>query len=231
MPRMKRRLYESPPSSESSRDDLASVNPMSNLDEISVRKGQDSGEEIANTALVYCVACTQYKPRIFRYLGSQTPICNACNQHWRRHLHECSVCSKLITLGADPEKRGVALSKTHVPIPRRRRASAQDSPLLSQSIDNREGQGESVEALGGQMPYPCNISVPVTPYPQAGGSSSMLLSSTVVSVAPVANMGNSGLCDSDYYEIFGMLPTFENPTPPSAASESLWKISTGVDAS
>eukprot|EP00002_Diphylleia_rotans_P038161 TRINITY_DN8633_c0_g3_i1.p1 TRINITY_DN8633_c0_g3~~TRINITY_DN8633_c0_g3_i1.p1 ORF type:complete len:274 (-),score=37.20 TRINITY_DN8633_c0_g3_i1:40-861(-) len=61
-----------------------------------------------------CVGCMIYKPRLFFYLGVNVKICNACNQHWRRHYHECDVCKRLMKLGAYAEKRGVDYEKVNL---------------------------------------------------------------------------------------------------------------------
>lgn len=55
-----------------------------------------------------CLCCNQAKSKVFRYLGVRSPICNACNQHWRRHVHQsnCATCRTLTALGADPLLRG-----------------------------------------------------------------------------------------------------------------------------
>eukprot|EP00002_Diphylleia_rotans_P004328 TRINITY_DN13154_c0_g1_i1.p1 TRINITY_DN13154_c0_g1~~TRINITY_DN13154_c0_g1_i1.p1 ORF type:complete len:656 (-),score=92.44 TRINITY_DN13154_c0_g1_i1:254-1969(-) len=54
-----------------------------------------------------CSGCGQEKKRVYRYLGAEAPVCNACNQHWRRHAHDCNLCKRLFRLGANIYLRGI----------------------------------------------------------------------------------------------------------------------------
>eukprot|EP00002_Diphylleia_rotans_P028593 TRINITY_DN5778_c0_g1_i2.p1 TRINITY_DN5778_c0_g1~~TRINITY_DN5778_c0_g1_i2.p1 ORF type:complete len:958 (-),score=123.86 TRINITY_DN5778_c0_g1_i2:557-3430(-) len=56
-----------------------------------------------------CAGCRMEKKRIFRYLGTDAPVCNACNQHWRRNVHDCELCKRLFQLGANLCFRGAEL--------------------------------------------------------------------------------------------------------------------------
>eukprot|EP00002_Diphylleia_rotans_P032614 TRINITY_DN6863_c0_g1_i2.p1 TRINITY_DN6863_c0_g1~~TRINITY_DN6863_c0_g1_i2.p1 ORF type:complete len:983 (-),score=177.41 TRINITY_DN6863_c0_g1_i2:639-3587(-) len=65
------------------------------------------GVRAENTGPKVCGGCGQEKKRVFRYLGAENPVCNACNQHWRRHTHDCPLCMRLYRLGANVTYRGV----------------------------------------------------------------------------------------------------------------------------
>eukprot|EP00002_Diphylleia_rotans_P004156 TRINITY_DN129_c1_g2_i1.p1 TRINITY_DN129_c1_g2~~TRINITY_DN129_c1_g2_i1.p1 ORF type:complete len:220 (+),score=36.10 TRINITY_DN129_c1_g2_i1:148-807(+) len=54
-----------------------------------------------------CHGCGLFKKRVYRYLGATASFCNACNQHWRRHSHHCSICMRLQQAGAAEELRGI----------------------------------------------------------------------------------------------------------------------------
>eukprot|EP00004_Rigifila_ramosa_P005099 TRINITY_DN15554_c0_g1_i1.p1 TRINITY_DN15554_c0_g1~~TRINITY_DN15554_c0_g1_i1.p1 ORF type:complete len:342 (-),score=36.47 TRINITY_DN15554_c0_g1_i1:22-1047(-) len=74
------------------------------------RYGEPSGEHVRP-----CPICLTPKRRIYRYLGAQEPMCNACNQHWRRHNHDCPLCKRLEVACAQPEMRGVDIQNGKPP--------------------------------------------------------------------------------------------------------------------
>lgn len=83
-----------------------------------------------------CGGCGLEKKRVYRYLGATAPFCNACNQHWRRHLHECPLCLKLRALNAAEELRGADITLyqgTHKI--RRKEGSTRRKPSSPSSVD------------------------------------------------------------------------------------------------
>eukprot|EP00004_Rigifila_ramosa_P021108 TRINITY_DN5559_c0_g1_i1.p1 TRINITY_DN5559_c0_g1~~TRINITY_DN5559_c0_g1_i1.p1 ORF type:complete len:385 (+),score=33.53 TRINITY_DN5559_c0_g1_i1:212-1366(+) len=68
-------------------------------------------------AMRICGGCSQEKRRVYRYVGAKKPFCNACNQHWRRHIHSCRLCDTLEALGASEELRGIELGEVRRTMP------------------------------------------------------------------------------------------------------------------
>lgn len=71
---------------------------------------------VRNHSASLCPACHQIKNPLYKYVGARIPICNACNQHWRRSsryhcMHACERCFLMASFGADPAFRG--LPKKH----------------------------------------------------------------------------------------------------------------------
>eukprot|EP00002_Diphylleia_rotans_P032638 TRINITY_DN6868_c0_g1_i4.p1 TRINITY_DN6868_c0_g1~~TRINITY_DN6868_c0_g1_i4.p1 ORF type:complete len:739 (-),score=111.86 TRINITY_DN6868_c0_g1_i4:1308-3524(-) len=121
---------------------------------------QASQHKEQHRATRVCGGCGLEKKRVYRYLGASAPFCNACNQHWRRHLHECQLCLKLKALNAAEDLRGADITLYQGSQRSRKREQSPTKKkdfLFDQSIARRKPYDREISSVMGRPSHMAGI--------------------------------------------------------------------------